>query len=186
MNPAAFILLFLCAFNLTASPITFEKVPEKEISTVQEQLIFFYSQELLRAGLFSDEASALQGAKEEVLQEAIYTPLHLFYLSSADDGARCGYIAYSLKAETAYIESVYLNEEHRGLGLGRETLSLLEKELQANEINVIKLYVFAHNQAAFNLYKKMGYNIENVYFNKDTPIGYHMKKEMNPQPGDFD
>jgi len=175
------ILLFLCALNLTASPITFEKVPEMEISIVQEQLIFFYSQELLKAGLFSDKASALQGAKEEVLQEAIHTPLLLFYLTSADDGARCGYIAYSLKAETAYIESVYLDEKYRGLGLGKEILSHLEEELQANGINMIKLYVFAHNQAAFNLYKKIGYNIENGYFNNDIPIGYHMKKEMNPQ-----
>lgn len=181
----SYVLLFLYSLNLSAAfPITFEKVSENEISTVQEHLIFFYSQELLKAGLFSDKASALQAAKEEVLQEAIHTPLHFFYLSS--ESARCGYVVYSLKAETAYIESIYLDEKYRSRGLGREILSYLEEELQANGINMIKLYVFAHNQAAFNLYKKMGYNIENGYFNKDMPIGYLMKKEMNPQPGDLD
>ncbi|MGD2168746.1 MAG: GNAT family N-acetyltransferase [Chlamydiota bacterium] len=180
MNFFSFIVIFLYAFNsFAASHITFDRVSGDEVSKVQNHLISFYSQELLKAGLFTNEALAFQAAKEEVLQEATNIPLSFLYLTPDEcNSARFGYIAYSIDGKTAYIESIYLDEKYRGQGLGKAALYALEKELQKNSISVIKLYVFVHNQAAFHLYKKIGYEIENSYFNDEVPIGYHMKKEI--------
>jgi len=174
------IILSLCFFNaLTAAQVIFNKASDAEVIKLQDHLISFYSQELVKAGLFPDGVSALQAAKEEVLQEATDAKLRFFYLASDEcEETHFGYIAYSIDSETAYIESLYLDQEYRGRGLGKEVLHLLEKELRGMGINVVKLYVFAHNKAAFNLYQKMGYVIENSYFNDEIPIGYHMKKEL--------
>lgn len=49
---------------------------------------------------------------------------------------------------------------------------------------MIKLYVFAHNKAAFGLYNDMGYVTEESYFNNEILIGYHMKKEIAKKLGD--
>lgn len=180
MNLPLLIILFSCCFNLlSASQVMFYKASEDRTITLQNHLICFYSQELLKAGLFTDEASALQAAKEEVLTEATGILLHFFCLT-ADEcrDTHFGYIAYSVDAKTAYIESIYIDEKYHGKGLGKRTLYSLENELREKGINMIKLYVFAHNQAAFSLYKNKGYVIEQSYFSNEIPIGYHMKKEI--------
>lgn len=103
----------------------------------------------------------------------------LFYLIGNEyTDADFGYIAYSTDAMTAYIECVYLDEKYRGQGFGKQALYLLENELREKGTDEIKLYVFAHNQAAFGLYKGMGYVIEKPYFSNKLPIGHHMKKEI--------
>lgn len=174
------IFSFLCSFNLAvASHVIFSKASDKDAILLQSQIISFYSQELLKAGLFSDRASALKAAKEEVLQGAIDTPEDFLYVTTdACKDSHFGYISYSIDAQTAYIQSFYLDEKYRRQGLGKQTLYSLEDELREKGINTIKLYVFAHNQAAFSLYQKTGYVIEQSYFNNEVPIGYHMKKEI--------
>ena len=111
----------------------FYKASDNETITLQNHLICFYSQELLKAGLFTDEASALQAANEEVAQETTDSP-HFFYLTTKKlRDTHFGYIAYSIDGETAYIENIYLDKKYLGQGLGKGTLHTLENELRERD-----------------------------------------------------
>ena len=119
---------------------------------------------------------AAQVAREEIAQEVASS--YYFYLTSEEfKDTHFGYVTYSIQEEIAYVESIYLEQNYRRLGLGQATLIGLEEKLRG-EVSVIRLYVFAHNKAAFNLYKKMGYVIESTYFDKERLIGYHMEKAI--------
>lgn len=180
MKLLVFILSLLSCHFLTAFEVTFDSVSEDQALVLQEQVISFYSKELLKADLFQDETAALSAAKQEIISEKTINPSHYYSLSSDElKQKHFGYISYSIHEHTAYLESLYLEKSYRGMGLGQKVLTSLELELEKRGCNHIKLYVFAHNNAALNLYKKMGYTIESTYFKNESPIGFHMKKSLN-------
>lgn len=85
---------------------------------------------------------------------------------------------YSLEGQNAYLDAIYLEEEHRGQGVGKQALQQLETALLEDKIDQLKLYVFDYNQRAIHLYNKSGYEIETTYYVEDKPTGHHMKKQL--------
>lgn len=182
-----FIILFLCSFNsLTASQIIFRPASDGDVIALQKHYTVFYSQELVKAGIFPGEVSALLAANEEMAQEAADSPPVFFYLIIDASRDICfGYIAYYyIDARTAYVDAIYLDQKYRGQGFGEEILHALEKELRGEGVDTMKLYVFVHNSMALKLYKKMNYLVEQCYFYNETPVGYHMKKEIGTDAED--
>lgn len=174
------ILFISCLLHLDASEtssVFFKQTTSQEACEIQDHLIDFYGKELFKAGLFEDLNTAKKAGADEI--QEIKDPNYYFIISN-DSGAQYGYLVYSLNNQVAFLESIYLDETYRGQGLGIKSLQILEETLTNKGVQTIKLYVFAHNTAAFSLYVRMGYEIEHSYFEDERPIGYHMKKEIKP------
>jgi ribosomal protein S18 acetylase RimI-like enzyme len=69
--------------------------------------------------------------------------------------------------EQAYVYDIVLNEEHRGQGIGRKTMELLEKEVRKLGLKSIGLHVFGYNDVARGLYEKLGFRATNIIMVKD-------------------
>ncbi|MCP5492681.1 MAG: GNAT family N-acetyltransferase [Chlamydiales bacterium] len=161
---------------LATTQITFRDASAKEVLELQEHVISFYGKELLKAGLFQEATLAYNAAKDEIAQDS--ADITFYNITDNTGVMRYGYISYSINNQKAYLETIYLDEQYRGCGLGKAALSSLELKLKEAGIMLIRLYVFAHNKAAINLYTKQGYTIENTYFNKADLVGYHMQKAL--------
>ncbi|MCP5509980.1 MAG: GNAT family N-acetyltransferase [Chlamydiales bacterium] len=170
------LMLFGFAQISATTQITFQNASANEILDMQAHVISFYSQELFKAGLFQDIELAYNAAKEETTQDP--ADINFYLITTDTENTPCGYIAYSMNEQTAYLDAIYLDEQYRGCGLGKIVLATLESKLKEAGIKLIRLYVFAHNQAATHVYKKQGYTIEKTYFNKEDLVGYHMQKTL--------
>ena len=151
--------------------IRLEIATPKQIVKIQEDLTQLYAQELLEARIYANFADALKAALEEQSSSSAST-----YLMIGGDAE--GYVAVSMKESEVFLDAIQLDEKYRGRGLGKKVLAQLESDLQAKGIEVITLYVFAHNVPAFKLYQKMGYSIKNAYETNGKPTGYLMNKKL--------
>ena len=173
------LVLALCASNICISAqVRFESATAKESREIQERFLFFYGQELFQAELFQNLEAAQKAAHNEYQQDLIEKPHTKMYYYHLVSDSHCGYLIFSIDDRLAYLEMIYLNEQYRGQGLAKMALDTLEHELKDDGIEVIRLYVFAHNQRAFHLYQELGYVIENSYFDEKKPIGHLMKKML--------
>jgi ribosomal protein S18 acetylase RimI-like enzyme len=181
----AFFLLFCLLFSSClvgslsheSTEVVFKEANPIEAQQIEEEVVFFYVQMLLDAGLFENWEEAQKAAKIEMQNEEEQNRFY-YFLVSKNGKKQYGYIVYSITGRTAYLDAIYLAERFRGHGLGRKTLQRLEETLANEGVKAIRLYVFNHNKIAFALYRKMGYAIEKTYYQADATIGHHMRKEI--------
>jgi diamine N-acetyltransferase len=57
----------------------------------------------------------------------------------------------------AYIDELYIAEEHRGRGIGRRAMEFVEKAARGLGVNAMHLEVSPVNEAALELYRRAGY-----------------------------
>lgn len=57
----------------------------------------------------------------------------------------------------AYIDELYIAEEHRGRGIGRRAMAFVEKMARELGVNAVHLEVSPANAAALELYRRSGY-----------------------------
>jgi ribosomal protein S18 acetylase RimI-like enzyme len=174
-----FFLLFLQSLN---AQFLFQKANPDEILQIQNSMLIDYSEQLVQAGLFADVNVARELAKKTEWTEERQDPAKEFfyyYLTSEDSSSKYGYLVYWIEKQVAYLDSIYLEEAYRGQGLGTQILQEYERSLKERNIETSKLYVFAHNQRAFGLYQKMGYELETTYYQEDKLIGHHLIKNLN-------
>ncbi len=58
---------------------------------------------------------------------------------------------------TLFVNDVEIDERHRGRGLGRAAMGLIEEEARSRGIDRVELNVFGGNTAARTLYRSLGY-----------------------------
>lgn len=66
-----------------------------------------------------------------------------------------------------FINDIYIDEEYRGNGLGRELMALIENQARKLKISKIGLHVFASNKSAFSLYSNSGFKTISHTMSKD-------------------
>jgi ribosomal protein S18 acetylase RimI-like enzyme len=77
------------------------------------------------------------------------------------DGTRVGILwlgePFDGEADTLWVYDIEIDPEHRGRGLGRDTMLLAEEEARRLGRRRIKLNVFAGNAVARALYRSLGF-----------------------------
>jgi ribosomal protein S18 acetylase RimI-like enzyme len=63
---------------------------------------------------------------------------------------------------TAFIWDIVIRPEYRGRGYGRAALEALEALVGALGYDAIRLHVFGDNDAAYHLYRSVGYSETDV------------------------
>ncbi len=66
----------------------------------------------------------------------------------------------------AFIFDFIIEEQFRGKGFGKQALIALDEKLIELGAESVGLHVFGHNTNAFELYKKMGYEVTNIQMRK--------------------
>jgi len=69
----------------------------------------------------------------------------------------------------AFIYDFVIDESFRGKGFGKKALLALDEKLKEMGAKSIALHVFGHNTTAFELYRKMGYEVTNINMRKNYP-----------------
>ncbi len=91
------------------------------------------------------------------------------WLINASD-ATVGYVAicfgYSIEfgGRDAFIDEMYISDQHRGQGIGTEALKLVKNEMQAFGLNALHLEVSRDNERAQRLYRKIGFAPREKFF----------------------
>jgi ribosomal protein S18 acetylase RimI-like enzyme len=75
-------------------------------------------------------------------------------------------VKMDLTPRKGFIFDFVIDEQYRGQGFGKQALAALDERLIAMGVASVGLHVFAHNTNAFELYKKMGYEITNINMRK--------------------
>lgn len=89
----------------------------------------------------------------------------LFHLV-VEDGERVGILWYAQQERGVWLYQVTVDEAHRGRGLGRAAMQLLEEEARALGVPRIELNVFGGNEAARSLYRSLGFREDAVVMSK--------------------
>lgn len=180
-----YLFFFFFIFSSLEAQIAFRVADSVEIEKIQNSMIIFYTKQLMRANLFENEKMAREAAQleldqDQLDQDQLDQDKRIFYFNiiSEDEKLQYGYLVYSIKDQSAYLDAIYLRKKYQGQGLGKQILHHFHSLLLKNDVHVFKLYVFDHNKRAIALYNKIGYEIETTYYINDKPIGHHMKKNI--------
>lgn len=131
-----------------------------------EQSITQFAEESVRAGNL-DKTQALKKAEDQfskLLPDGLNTENHQL-LSIFHNNRHIGMLWLHIKwthlGKEAFIYDFLINEDFRGKGMGKKSMSALDTYAHKVGLKKISLHVFAHNQRAVHLYQKMGYEFTN-------------------------
>lgn len=110
------------------------------------------------------QAEGFNGKDQEKLLKYSKKLREIFYVIKDQDRI-AGYCIYYLKPEISFkglkkksvVYSIAIDKKFRGMGYGRKLLEESIKEMKANGISSILLYVNVNNTPAIKLYEKMGF-----------------------------
>lgn len=151
--------------------ITFEPMSEERFNTYYETKLQDYADEHVKAGNWH-EADALENAQhqfKQLLPDGLKTKDHNLLTIMSDHeavGILWLFVKHNEEDKQAFIYDIELDENQRGKGYGNLTMASLEKYAKSEGISRIGLHVFAHNERAFALYQKMGYEIKSYNMSK--------------------
>ena len=132
-----------------------------------------YAEDLIKGGNCSAE-NALEKAREQfdhLLPDGLGTRNEFIYsILDETTGKKIGILWVEVKLDEtprrAFCYDFEVYEEYRGKGFGKQALLALDKILESMDVESMGLHVFAHNTTAFELYKKMGFEMTNIQMRK--------------------
>jgi GNAT superfamily N-acetyltransferase len=129
-----------------------------------------YAEDIEQNGGFR-AADARRKAAEDVPRLLRNRDATLFALE--ESGQRVGHMWLGTREQQGrrffWVWDVFVAEEHRGHGLGRQAMQLAEQEARRQGFSRIELNVFGGNEVARSLYRSLGYEEVAVQMGKDLP-----------------
>jgi GNAT superfamily N-acetyltransferase len=129
----------------------------------------------LREHLFLDEAAANARAErsaDEAFPDGGVAPGHWIYAVEDGEGTRVGLLwlgePHDDEADCLWVYAVEIEPDHRGRGLGRDAMLLVEQEARRLGRTRIRLNVFARNAIARALYRSLGFDETAIQMSKEV------------------
>ncbi len=93
------------------------------------------------------------------------------------------FLFLSRQEKTAWISLCIGKKDYRGKGIGEQVVKLLERKVKKLKIDRIEVGIFAFNERAYKLYKKLGYNEVKIlkdftYYNNKWHNDIRMEKYL--------
>jgi Acetyltransferases len=98
---------------------------------------------------------------ESIYEKAKNGAIKLDVLLDSDTTRYVGYCISSIEAGRGEVESIYILEEYRKFGQGKELMERALKWFDENDVNDISINVVYANDEALPFYKSFGFNISN-------------------------
>ena len=151
---------------------------QEDFEAYCERSIREYAAEHVRTGNWK-ESESLEKARAEfkkLLPNGLQSKDEFIYsIVDESTGQKMGILWVEIKMDEtprrAFGYDFMLYEEFRGKGFGKQALMALDEIMKSKDVESMGLHVFGHNTNAFELYKKMGFEITNVHMKK-----YYKKK----------
>ncbi|MEI6857993.1 GNAT family N-acetyltransferase [Psychrilyobacter sp.] len=144
-----------------------EKMSESDFNMVKGKMIADYAKDKVKVGHWS-ESDALELSKEaldEILSDGISTPNH--YLLNAYKGEiKVGFVWMNSFNNEMFVNNTCIFEEFQGNEYELEFIKLIENKANELEIKKINIHSYGYNEKNIEVYKKMGYDITDIYLNK--------------------
>ncbi|MFJ9463240.1 GNAT family N-acetyltransferase [Viridibacillus arvi] len=151
--------------------IKFEKFNNQEFEKYLDFMIPNYAKEIS-----SNYTLSLDNAIEEsemmmknIFSNGLSTEGQFLYnIWDTDMETKIGVLWYSVNTEInrAYLYHIYIEEAYRKKGYGTRVLEELQIRIKELGMNSLALSVFGSNDAALNLYKKLGYTTSSISMHK--------------------
>ncbi|GGH32608.1 N-acetyltransferase [Paenibacillus segetis] len=134
-----------------------------------------YAKDKVEAGTWSeDEALTLSKESfERYLPEGKDTKdafLYTVWVQEEGHEVAVGYLWFNITEDptgrNAFIYDILIHEQYQGKGYGKATMAALDEAARQQGVDKISLHVFGHNQRAFQLYQKVGYEITDIVMSK--------------------
>lgn len=77
--------------------------------------------------------------------------------------------SFEYKGQITFLDELYIKENARGKGIGRETIKFVQKYAKMHQLKVVYLEVEQHNEVAKKLYLANDFIIHNRQIMKWTP-----------------
>jgi ribosomal protein S18 acetylase RimI-like enzyme len=144
-----------------------------DFNLFQEGHFAGYARDKVRSGNWPPEGSLERAhrEKEQLLPDGLQTRNHFFYNIVEDTtGQKLGmlwvYIPMDPPHREAFLYNIEIDESYRGKGYGTQALAALDELLKGMEVELLGLHVFGFNTAAFELYKRVGFEVTNINMRK--------------------
>jgi ribosomal protein S18 acetylase RimI-like enzyme len=140
---------------------------QPEYEKFLERLIPEYAADNVRAGYWA-ESEALEKSRQEterLLPEGLQSKDHYLYtLYDGDQAVGMIWLKANMDrpVKSGFIFDVYIDEQQRGKGYGKQLMLLIEEKAHELGLKSIGLHVFAYNDVARKLYETVGYEVSSL------------------------
>lgn len=147
---------------------------QNEFDVFLEENIVRYADEKVKSGNWQAE-DALERSRAEfkgLLPDGLQSKdQFIFDIYDGEQDLKIGILWVEVKMDEphrpAFIFDFVIDEPYRGKGFGKRSLLALDEKLTQMGAESVALHVFGYNTNAFELYKKMGYEVTNINMRKN-------------------
>lgn len=144
----------------------------EEIAEYVPHLTTTYASELTEHLFLDIEAAAARAKRSanDAFPDGVVAPGHWLFAVEDGEGTRVGVLwlgePFDGEPDALWVYDIEIEPDHRGRGLGRDTMLLAEAEARRLGRTRIKLNVFARNAVARALYLSLGFEEMSVEMSK--------------------
>ncbi len=138
--------------------ISLRQMTDNEYDSFKVSTVKSFAAGNVTAGTWNESGAEdkAESMLKQLLPDGNVTAGHRFYtVTCAQEDL--GTLWIFVQDRIAFLFDIMLEEKFRGMGHGRQTMSVMEKMLADEGIGEIELHVFGHNAPARALYQKIGY-----------------------------
>ncbi|MEF2968223.1 GNAT family N-acetyltransferase [Paenibacillus sp. M1] len=155
--------------------VILREMDEIEYESFLDRTVRDYAEDKIKAGTWKEEEalSLSEKAVAQLLPEGRATKdAFLYTVVDRADGREIPvgvlWVQFSEGkfGREAFIYDILIYEAYQGQGYGKRTLEALDEEARKRGAVSIGLHVFGHNQRAYHLYQKMGYETTDIQMSK--------------------
>lgn len=146
---------------------------QEDFAAYLERSVREYAAEHVKTGNWKESESLEKSRAEfnKLLPNGLQSKDEFVYsIVDESTGRKMGILWVEVKMDEtprrAFGYDFWIAEEFRGKGFGKQALMALDEILKSKDVEFMGLHVFGHNTNAFELYKKMGFEITNVQMKK--------------------
>jgi GNAT superfamily N-acetyltransferase len=149
--------------SLTISPM-----PATHVTRFRERHLAAQVPDFSRSFGLSESDARTIAEKElaRMLPDGVATPGHSLFDVNGDDGHLWLTERELMGKRSLFIADVFVSEECRGQGIGKQVLSWVEEEARRRGLTEVTLHVFGANAGARKLYEACGYLPTSVQMGK--------------------
>jgi ribosomal protein S18 acetylase RimI-like enzyme len=150
---------------------------DDEIAAYVPHLTTTYATELTEHLFLDAEAAAARAERSatDAFPDGVAAPGHWLFAVEDGEGTRVGVLwlgePFDGEPDALWVYDIEIDPDHRGRGLGRDTMLLAEAEARRLGRSRIKLNVFARNAVARALYLSLGFEEMSVQMSKAVDGG---------------
>ena len=149
--------------------VKLEPLQQVDFERFLERGIREYAEDHVRNGNWPAQGALERSRKEfeHYLPEGLHSKDQYLWSLLNEEGNKIGVLWVQVKEQKAFIFDFRIDEEFRGKGFGKLSLTALDEKLQAMNVESVALHVFGDNITAQELYKKMGFRVTGIHMKKD-------------------